>query len=81
MTEDQKRQIDEICDKFSCPRDFECCRSEFRNLCDAKDFGIERFLRCLDEDPKNCQFSLLSLQNTYFCQCPLRIHIAKILKK
>ena len=75
-----RKEIEEIINQFECPRDFGCCRSHFRDLCKAKDVGLETFLKCLEEDPRSCQASV-PFGAGYFCECPLRVYIAKKLKK
>ena len=60
--------------------DFECYKSHFGVPCKAEDIGFERYLECLEENPRPCQFSV-PFGDGYFCQCPLRVYIAKKLKK
>ena len=81
MREDYKRQIKEILGGTQCPKDFQCYKSGFENLCKAKDIGLESLLECLEEEvPKGCKFSI-HFGDSYFCHCPLRVYIAKKLKK
>jgi hypothetical protein len=80
MDEGQRKEIEEIIGHFKCPRDFRCCKSHFRDLCKAKDIGLETFLKCLEEDPRSCPASV-PFGDGYFCECPLRVYIAKKLKK
>lgn len=78
-----ERQIEEIMEAMTCPRDFECCKSGFEKLCKATDIGKEGFvtcIRCLEENSEECWFSV-SCGRSYFCQCPLRIYIVKNLNK
>jgi hypothetical protein len=75
-----KAEIEEIIAQFKCPKDFKCYKSGFEVLCKAKDIGIESFLLCFEEDPRKCKFSF-ALERGYTCECPLRIYIAKKLKK
>ena len=80
MGKEHKRQIEEILGRMQCPEDFRCYKSGFENLCKAKDIGIESFLECREKEPKDCKFSI-SYGDSYFCQCPLRIYLAKKLKR
>ncbi len=80
MEETYKKEIEEIIDRFKCPKDFKCYKSGFEVLCKARDIGIELFLECLEETPQKCEFSLF-LGRLYLCQCPLRAYIAEKLKK
>ena len=61
-------------------KDFICYKSGFSNLCRAEDIGLEPYLECFDESSEECAF-LLSFANVRFCDCPLRLYIAKKLKK
>ena len=80
MEQDIKKEVEEIISGLQCPKDFECYKSGFENLCKAKDIGLKNYLECLEEDPTSCTFSL-SMSGLYYCECPLRIYIAKKLKK
>jgi hypothetical protein len=72
-------EVKEIIDKTECPKDFRCYKSGFEVLCKAKDIGLDSFLVCLDEDPPDCTFSL-TYGKKYFCQCPVRIEVARKLR-
>ncbi len=80
MEEDHKKQIEEIIGGMKCPRDFECYKSGFEDLCKAKDIGIESFLECLEKNPQECKFSV-DYGYGYLCRCPLRYYICDKLKK
>jgi len=75
-----QEQIEKIINGLKCPKGFECYKSGFKNLGRAKDIGLESFVACLRNDPQDCKFSL-QFGGIFFCQCPLRIYIAKKLKK
>lgn len=72
--------IKDIMGQMDCPKDFECVRSKFENLCQAKDFGLKNYIECLEADPQRCDLAL-SFGETYFCRCPMRVYISKTLKK
>ena len=80
MKDDDRKRIEEMTGNIKCPKNFKCVESGFENLCKAKDFGLDDYLECLEEDPQKCKFAL-SFGNGYFCQCPLRVYLAKKLKK
>jgi hypothetical protein len=80
MDQDCKKRIEEIIGEIKCPKDFRCAQSGFENLCKARDFGLDDYLECLEDNPIYCQFSL-SFGDGYFCQCPLRVYLSKKLKK
>ncbi len=77
---DTEKTIEEIIDGLKCPKEFAGARSGFERLCKAQDFGLKSFLDCLDENPEACKFAL-SFGYGYLCQCPLRVYLAKHLKK
>jgi len=80
MEQDYMKVIEDIIDGIRCPKDFACYKKGFENLCKAKDFGLSDFLECLEKDPEGCKFSV-PYGSWYLCQCPLRVYIAKKLKK
>ena len=80
MKEADKRQIAEIMSQMQCPKDFECYKSGFEDLCKARDIGMEQFLVCLAENPRECKFSL-PFGEGFYCNCPLRVYIAKNLRR
>jgi hypothetical protein len=80
MAQEQRTQIEEIINQFQCPKEVQCCKSEFKVLCKAKDIGLEKFLKCLEEDPRSCPASV-PFAYGYLCECPLRVTIAKKLGK
>jgi hypothetical protein len=74
------KKIEDLIDGMKCPKDFECYKMGFEKLCEAEDFGLSGFLRCMDKNPDKCKFSA-PYGSWYLCDCPLRIYIAKQLKK
>ena len=83
MKEEDRKRIDEILGEMKCPKGFRCAESGFEDLCRAKDFGDEKRLHCLEPESEPCPFA-----TDYdcgfrmrFCNCPLRVYIAKNLKK
>lgn len=79
MDNNIKEEIEEIIGQMQCSKDFICAKDGFEHLCKAKDFGLEKYLDCLDESPMECTFAL-SFANGYLCQCPLRVYISKKLR-
>jgi hypothetical protein len=75
-----QKDIEEIIDGLKCPKDFSCYTSKFENICRAEDVGLESFIACLSSDAIECKFSI-QFGGLIFCQCPLRIYIAKNLHK
>jgi len=80
IEQDIKKEVEEIIGRLQCPKDFECYKSGFENLCKARDFGAERYLECLKKEPRECKFAV-PFGYGFLCKCPLRIYIATKLKK
>ena len=76
LKEDDRKKIEEIIGKMSCPKAFRCAESGFEKLCSARDFGVESYLECLDGSGNECQFAL-RFGDGHLCQCPLRVFLAK----
>ncbi len=76
MEERTKKELEELIAQTKCPKDFICYRSGLRELCKAEDVGMKSYLRCLEENPRDCLFSL-GYAESYYCTCALRLHIAK----
>ena len=51
-------------------------------MCEARDFGDEHKLHCLDETAQPCLFCEVHSFGVEFrfCECPLRVYLAKHLK-
>jgi len=75
-----KKEIEEIIKQISCDKGVRCYKSGFKNLCKARDIGLDSYLECLEENPQDCKFSLF-FGYSHFCQCPLRIYLAKRIKE
>ena len=80
MENDIQEHIKEMIDGLQCPKEFSCYTSGFKNLGKARDIGLESFVACLVNDPLACKFSL-QFGGVFFCQCKLRVYIAKKLRK
>jgi len=80
MEIDHNEEIEKIIAQMQCPKDFQCYKSGFEVLSKTKDIGLSLYVRCLEENVLGCQFSV-RFGSINFCQCPLRVYIAKKLKK
>jgi hypothetical protein len=80
VKKDHKNEIEEIIGQMQCAKDFQCYKSGFEILSKTKDIGLELYLQCLEENVFGCQFSV-RFGGNYFCECPLRVYIAKEMKK
>ncbi len=76
MTDDFEKEIEGIIGQMKCPKGFICYKSGFKKLCKARDFGIENYLECLEDDPQDCKFSI-AYGELHFCKCPLRYYLVK----
>jgi hypothetical protein len=75
-----ENKMNETIEKSECPKGFKCSTERFENLCKAEDVGMESYLHCLEERPLECTFSVGFFGDRYYCECPLRVYIAKKLK-
>ena len=85
MKKEDKKNIEEVLVKqilggMRCPKDFKCTKIGLEQLCKAADIGDENCLECLEQDPSDCPF-MINLRYVKICRCPLRVYIAKNLKK
>lgn len=80
MKDEDRKKIEEIMAGMQCSMNFKCAESGFKHLCSAKDMGLKSYLYCLEENPSACPFAL-SFGYTHYCECPLRVYLAKKLNK
>jgi hypothetical protein len=78
MEEEHKKKIEEIMAGMECNKDFECYKSDFKDIGKAKDRGLPSYVECLEETGKAraCQFSM-PFGYGVLCKCSLRIYIAQ----
>jgi hypothetical protein len=72
--------IRDAIEELVCPKGFTCCTEGLEKLCKAKDVGMQTFVLCLEPNPLECPFSK-PVAIWYMCECPLRVYIAKEVKK
>jgi len=77
---DHKKQIEKILGEMKCRKGISGYKLGLKDICKAKDIGLDKFLECHEKDPYRCEFSL-SFGDSYFCKCPLGLYIAKKLRK
>jgi hypothetical protein len=84
VNQEDIQKIKEIIDDLKCPKDFKCYKQGFEGLCQVKDVGLDSVVECLEinrnECTNGCTFRV-SYGHAYYCTCPLRVYIAKRLKK
>ncbi len=57
ITQEHKTQIEEIISGIECPKDFECYKSGFENLCKTLILQAGEVVECLEESSRLCKFS------------------------
>ncbi|MHC4477002.1 MAG: hypothetical protein ACYTEL_15255 [Planctomycetota bacterium] len=80
VAETSRSQIEDVMSEVGCQKDFGCYRSGFETVCRVRNHGPGEFLECLDEDARNCQFSLF-FGDAVSCLCPVRIFVTTELNK
>jgi hypothetical protein len=76
LTDEQRKRIEEIMASMQCSKDFKCFKSDFENICKAKDEGLEEYVNCLDKAYVYCEFKF-HFGSGILCKCPLRVYVAK----
>jgi hypothetical protein len=76
MEDTTKKELEKIIGQMRCPKNFVCYKSGFKTLCKAEDVGMKSYLKCMEENPMDCVFSL-GYAESHYCTCPLRFYIAK----
>jgi hypothetical protein len=72
--------MNQICELEEERTNTVCNVSKTDVLCKAEDIGLDSFLICLIQHPKECRFSLC-FGDVYFCKNPHRVSISKEYKK
>ena len=80
ISKEQRKQIKQIMEVMKCPRDFACYRSKFEKLSRVKRLVDGEVIECLEEARTTCKFGL-TFGDSFLCTCPLRLYIAKHLRK
>ena len=76
ITQEHKTKIEEIIKNMECPKDFQCYKSEFKDLCQIQIFRDGELIECLDKGFNTCRHSFV-FGRGYFCKCLLRKYIAE----
>jgi len=80
ITQEHESHIEDTIREINCHKDFQCYKSGFERLGNIRDIKTDGLLECLEENSKDCQFSLSFGEETS-CLCPLRSYIAVELHK
>ena len=75
ITQEHASRLEELMRGLECPKEFICYKSGFTHLCKVRKDRGSGFLECLEEDSRNCQFSL-PFDDPPACLCPVRIYLA-----
>ncbi|HEX8947985.1 MAG TPA: hypothetical protein VF790_03420 [Dissulfurispiraceae bacterium] len=78
-----RAEIESLIGRIECPKGFSCCGTGFEHLCKAEDIGLAGSIVCLEERShalRECKFSV-PFGDAHFCNCSLRIYIARRFKK
>lgn len=89
LTEKQHEEVRDIMDNMSCKLDFACYKISIENICRAEynEHSLVCKISSMPSDKEilflNCEYRLYlgNAHNYYVCRCPLRIYIAKNLKR
>lgn len=82
MREEDKKTIRRLIGTMKCPEKFKCAEKGFKDLCEVRDFGDDQRLHCLEETSSPCRFGEVHDFGVQFCfcECPLRVYLAKHLQ-
>jgi hypothetical protein len=80
MEQGHENDLKDIMAGLMCHKGFKCYKSGFELLCKAQDVELESHLVCGEERPHECHFSW-NCDPAYYCTCPVRVYIAKKLRK
>lgn len=74
--------IDQLAADMDCPKDFQCRKTNFQNLCDAR-ISMGGTLvdcshaQCSLDNNGGCPFRV-NYGRGLFCTCPIRIYVARV---
>lgn len=54
--EGSAKQVQGIMANMKCQKDFKCHASDFKDLCRAKDLGLNEYVECLQGGARTCEF-------------------------
>ena len=80
MNQTHGKALREISKNIHCSKKLICLTSELKNLCKAEDIGLEKRIKCLDDTPQKCDFTI-PFGSGFYCKCPVRVYVAKNFKR
>lgn len=75
MENNDAKKVEEIMSSMKCAKDFDCIKNGFQNVLQSKCFA-GKFFTCTGSNSYMCPY-LLPFGYSYFCTCPLFVHIAQ----
>ncbi|MES0349630.1 MAG: hypothetical protein ABUK19_02820 [Desulfobacteria bacterium] len=81
MEQAHVQEVEEVMYEIGLPKDFKYYKPGVGFTCKAKDVGMESYIVCLEEHPLECKFSVGFFGDRFYCECPLRVYVAKMLEK
>jgi hypothetical protein len=76
LSESQEQVIETIMAETNCPKDFECYRSKFENLCPARHLPRTNLIECQSGPWHKCLMSVAYGDKMRVCGCRLRNYVA-----
>ncbi|HET6350590.1 MAG TPA: hypothetical protein VFG89_00455 [Coriobacteriia bacterium] len=76
MNEQQLHELSEIVASVPCQRSHACTQSGSSDICKARDLGLEDYVDCLSDCPRDCQFAMC-FGDGHLCTCTARVFLAK----
>lgn len=78
MAQQYATEVDRIRSHTRCPRHFRCCESGFTEMGRVEAIAGGKLLECREPDAAACR-QALSYGGAYFCKCPLRMYVSRVL--
>jgi hypothetical protein len=75
-----RQHIEEIINRTSCSKGFECYTSGFESLCRVMSFAGGQMLECMENTHPPCEFRA-AFGWGHICKCPLRKYVADTFQK
>jgi hypothetical protein len=63
-----------------CQKNFRCLEKGYSNICKVKEVSNKEVLECLEPEDEHCDFRI-PFGYSFFCNCPIRKKIHKILNE
>ncbi len=78
MEKYHEERIQRIMAEMDCPKDFECAKTDFKNICKVTSNGLTGYVRCSPEETKSAHCRLaVPFGGAILCRCPVRVYLAR----